>query len=82
MNNICESCGMPITLKENSATQDITNKYCVYCTDEKGVLKSFELKKKEMIEFILINKNLSFSQAEQLAEQTMKNMPAWQDHLL
>jgi hypothetical protein len=73
---------MPMASIENFGGHNITNKYCVYCTDEKGALKSFDLKKKEMIEFIVKTKNLSLAQAEQLAEQTMKKMPAWQAHFL
>jgi hypothetical protein len=45
---------------------------------KKEHLNRLIFKKKEMIEFIVKTKSLSFSQAEKLAEQTMKKMPAWQ----
>jgi hypothetical protein len=32
-----------MTLKENFGENDITNKYCAYCTDKKGAFKSFDL---------------------------------------
>ena len=42
MDNICDSCGMPMTTREDFGGGDEKNLYCVHCTDSEGNLKTFE----------------------------------------
>ena len=62
----CESCGMPT--KE---------KYCKYCTDEHGNLKSREDVREGMINLYIRLKNLPREDAEKFVDEYMKKMPAW-----
>ena len=53
------------------------NKYCVYCTDDNGILKPFDIKLKEMTGFIMKTTDLSREKAEKIALENMKKQPAW-----
>lgn len=77
MEKICESCGMPMTKIEDFGGRNINNKYCVYCTDSQGNLKSFEIKLKEMTEFIIRTTDIEEIQAIKMAKENMKKQPAW-----
>jgi hypothetical protein len=68
-------------IKENDyGGGDVRNNHCVYCCDENGNLKSFEIKLSEMIRFIVDSRKLNQTEAEKLANDTMRKMPAWKNH--
>lgn len=76
----CESCGMPMKEKADFGGENLNNKYCRYCTDEKGQLKDFETKLKEMTNFIISRMNVDKTVAEKIAKENMAKMPAWKDY--
>lgn len=76
---ICESCGMPMKKTEDFGGGDLTNRYCKYCTDEKGILKPYDIKLEEMTRFIMSRSGAVFEAAQETARQNMAGMPAWKD---
>ena len=80
MEKICESCGMPMKNQEDFGGSKIENKYCRFCTDAKGNLKPFDEKVKDMTGFIMRTTDLAFEQAQNLAKDNMKKMPAWKEY--
>ena len=78
-NKKCESCGMPMNSIEDFGGSNPENKYCKYCTDEKGILKDFETKFKETTSFIISRMNVDKTVAEQIAKDQMLKLPAWKD---
>ena len=76
---ICESCGMPMKKAEEFGGGDLSNKYCVYCTDENGILKPYDVKLEEMAHFIMSRSGATFEAAKKTAGENMADMPAWRD---
>ena len=72
----CESCGMPMTKKEDFGAQDTKNKYCRYCTDAEGKLKSREEVRKGWIEFAK-STGKTQEESESYVDSQMEKMPAW-----
>src|SRR3984885_15925150 len=67
----CESCGMPIE----------TGRYCGYCTDENGVLQSFDDRFARMTGWqARRNPGVSPQEIERQTLDYMATMPAWRDH--
>jgi len=75
----CESCGMPMHSPEDFGGQDTSNKYCRYCTNEAGELKSYEEALQGMTNFIVQTQGLARGQAEKTAREGLAKMPAWKD---
>ena len=73
----CESCGMPMKKASEFGGLNLKNKYCTYCTDEKGKLKPFEQKREEMINFHMQENKVTRKEAEKLIDKLMKRMSAW-----
>jgi thioredoxin-related protein len=73
----CESCGMPMQKKEEFGGGNEENKYCVYCTDAQGNLKSRDEVRQGMIGFYMQMKNATKEEAEKIVDEQMAKMPAW-----
>jgi len=56
------------------------NRYCRFCTYEDGELKEFEVKLKEMAEFVQSRMNVDASAADRIARENMAKMPAWREY--
>lgn len=71
----CHSCGMPVT---NETAAEKTDKYCQYCADDNGDLKSREEIKAGIAQwlngFTPEDKEADYNKR---AEFYMKSMPAW-----
>ena len=73
MTKFCESCSAP--LSEFTGPSD---KYCKYCTDEKGNLKARnEIQQQIAMWFKSWQGEISENQAMTRANSYMKSMPAW-----
>jgi hypothetical protein len=75
----CESCGMPIRKKEEFGGGNPDNKYCAYCCDNTGKLKSYEDVSEGMKFFMIKNMGMSDQEAIVAVKENMKKMPAWAD---
>lgn len=76
----CESCGKIMKLKDDFSMGDENSKYCVKCTDEKGVLYPFEQKLEFMTMFIMGRRGVPEVMARNMAKSEMAEMPAWKSH--
>lgn len=74
----CESCGMPMDTEEDHGGGDEGNKYCQYCCDEEGNLKSREAVRNGWINS-LEQEGMDREEAEKKVDQEMKKMPAWKE---
>ena len=74
---ICQSCGMPMTRPDEFGGGDVTNIYCVHCTDENGILKPYDVKLEEMAQFIASRSGATMESARLTAAENMAKMPAW-----
>lgn len=75
----CESCGMPLRSEKDYGGGDTTNKYCVHCTDEKGILKPYDQVLEGMVVFAVKMMGSSEEEARKAAVENMAKMPAWKD---
>ena len=74
----CESCGMLMKVEEDFGGGLESNKYCNKCTDESGVLFTYEAKLELMTMSIMGRQGAPESMARSMAKETMSKMPAWQ----
>ncbi len=78
-NKICESCGMSMKGIENFGGANPNNKYCKYCTDNQGNLKSYNEKIADFKNLLIKTNDLEDKQAEKMAKQKLKQFPAWKN---
>ena len=74
---ICQSCGMPMKKPEEFGGGDTNSKYCKYCCNEDGSLKSREEVRKNMIKWVMDNKGAPKKEAQKAVDELMNKMPAW-----
>ena len=73
---ICQSCGMTMHKYNDYGGGDMSNIYCVNCTDPKGKLKTKEEVKEKITKFYA-KQGLCPEEAGRRAEQNMREAPAW-----
>jgi len=73
----CQSCGMPMAEAKQHGAADPNNPNCIYCTDEKGKLKTREQVRSGMVSFFMKAKKLDEKAAATFVDAYMKKMPAW-----
>jgi len=74
----CESCGMPLSIDENT-TSKIDNRYCIHCQNQ----QTGELASREQVREKSINAAIKFmgktrEEAEKIADEMMTKLPRWQ----
>jgi AcrR family transcriptional regulator len=74
---LCESCGMILHEAADFAKQDITSKYCRYCTDKQGSLKSYDEVVETMTTFFEKTQVLNTNAAHKAALAVLAKNPAW-----
>lgn len=73
----CESCGMPLA-PEVAAVGDYAEKFCKYCTDAEGNLKTRQEVRDSMIQFYK-SRGKSQQEAEEYVDAYMSAKPVWQN---
>ena len=73
----CESCGMPMGKPEDFGGKNPKNRYCVYCSNPEGTLKSHDEILNGMVAFIMKTQGLANEDALKKAKEHMTKMPAW-----
>jgi hypothetical protein len=68
---------MPMAQDKQHGGCDPNNRYCIFCTDEVGKLKSREAVRSGMVAFFMRKKRLDNDVAEKFVDDYMKKMPAW-----
>jgi len=68
---------MPMERMEDHGGGKIGSKYCKYCVDESGKLKSKEQIRKGWVQFVMKSEGKSQKESEKLVDSQMKKMPAW-----
>ena len=79
MAKFCEACGMPLTEPKEFAQGWPDNPYCVYCTDDKGNLKSYDDVLVGYANYIMTQKGNSLEEAKKIAAEAMAKLPAWKN---
>ncbi len=78
-NKICDSCGMPMKSIEDFGGATPKNKYCKYCTDNQGNLKSYAEKVVDFKNLLIKTNDFGKEKAEKMAKESLKQFPAWKD---
>ncbi len=74
----CESCGMPLISPADCALGDTKQRYCIYCTNENGHLKSYDEVLHGMAAYLMHSQAIDHMAAEKMAHHVLSSMPAWQ----
>ncbi|VVB98495.1 Putative zinc ribbon domain protein [uncultured archaeon] len=74
---ICESCGMPMEGASTHGGGNAESKYCAYCTNAEGKLKSKAEVRQGMIKYMMKSEKKSEEEAQRLVDEHMSRMPAW-----
>ncbi|SCC65260.1 zinc ribbon domain-containing protein [Kosakonia oryziphila] len=72
----CQSCGIPLSAPEARGTSD---KYCTYCTDSEGNLKSWDDAVSGLAEYLDSWQKVGNEEARKRAIRYLTSMPAWAD---
>jgi len=68
---------MPMKEAKQHGAADLKNPNCIYCTDEKGRLKTREQVRNGMVNFFMKAKKLDEKATAKFVDDYMKKMPAW-----
>ena len=78
MNKFCESCGMPMTQKEHFAKGDENSKFCLYCVNEDGSVKTCEEIFEGGVQFFMNHVGQDRKLAEKITRKNMRMQTYWQ----
>lgn len=76
---LCEACGMQMKSDKMRGGALENNPYCVYCCNDKGVLKSRIEVRKSMVKYYMNQRGVGLLEAEKSVDEIMKWLPAWKD---
>ncbi|MFH0873530.1 MAG: zinc ribbon domain-containing protein [Candidatus Komeilibacteria bacterium] len=74
----CESCGMPLEKKEDFAGSDESAKFCLYCVNPDGSVKSCEEVFAGGVQYFLSQIGNDQEMAEKITRKNMSQQPYWQ----
>lgn len=72
----CHSCGMPLSAPDARGASD---KYCAYCTDSEGNLKSWDEAVSGLAQYLDSWQKVGNEEARKRAIRYLTSMPAWAD---
>jgi len=78
MEKFCEACGMPLTKKEDFAGGDENAKFCLYCVNADGSVKTCEEIFEDGVQFFMSQIGDDRRLAEKVTRKNMKLQPYWQ----
>ena len=76
----CAACGMPLAKKEDFARGDENSRFCVFCTNLDGSVKSCEEIFNGGVEYFMAALGDSRHMAEKIVRKNMNQLPYWQDN--
>ena len=74
----CEACGMPLTKAEDFAGGDENSRFCLYCVNEDGSVKSCEEIFEGGVHFFLSQIGNDRNLAEKITRKNMNAQSYWQ----
>lgn len=78
MPKFCESCGMPLGKKEDFAGGDENARFCLYCVNADGSVKSCEDIFEGGVQFFMSQIGDDRQMAEKITRKNMNQLPYWQ----
>ncbi|MFA7663017.1 MAG: zinc ribbon domain-containing protein [Patescibacteria group bacterium] len=78
MEKHCEACGMPLIKKEDFAGGDENAKFCLYCVNADGSVKTCEEIFEGGVQFFLNQIGDDRNLAEKITRKNMNMQPYWQ----
>jgi len=77
MPKCCEACGMPLEKKEDFAGGDENAKFCLYCVNADGSVKTCEEIFEGGVQFFLSQIGGDRKMAEKITRKNMSQQPYW-----
>ena len=75
----CESCGMPLKNTNGFVCKNSVKRYCNYCIDKNGNLKSFDAKVADFKILLMKSNRYGEKEAIKMAKEKLKQFPAWEN---
>lgn len=72
--SFCQACGMPMSSPD---AQGASDKYCAYCSDSDGNLKSWEEAVSGLAAFLDSWQKVGVAESRKRAKRYLTAMPAW-----
>ncbi|KKP24521.1 MAG: hypothetical protein SZ59_C0002G0367 [candidate division TM6 bacterium GW2011_GWF2_28_16] len=79
MQKHCESCGMPMSKKEDFALKDENSIFCLYCVNPDGSVKSCEEIFEGGVQFFMSQLGSDRKMAEKVTRKNMNMQSYWKD---
>jgi hypothetical protein len=79
MQKYCEACGMPMNKKEDFALENENSKFCLYCVNPDGSMKSCEEIFEAGVQFFISILGGGRKLAEKATRKNMNMQSYWQD---
>jgi hypothetical protein len=76
--NYCEACGMPMEKPEDHALSDSSSKFCLYCVNPDGSVKSAAEIFQGGVQFFLAHVGGNRALAEKITRKNMNQQSYWQ----
>jgi hypothetical protein len=77
MQKFCQACGMPLTKKEDFAGGDENSKFCLYCVNAEGNVKTCEEIFEGGVQYFMSNVGNDRKIAERITRKNMSAQPYW-----
>jgi hypothetical protein len=78
MQKFCQACGMPMTKKEDFAGADENSKFCLYCANADGSVKTCEDIFEGGVQFFMSQIGGDRKMAEKVTRKNMNSLAYWQ----
>jgi len=78
MEKYCEACGMPMSKKEDFALGDENSKFCLYCVNPDGSVKSCDEIFEGGVQFFMGKLGGDRAMAEKVTRKNMNMQSYWQ----
>ena len=78
MPQYCEACGMPLEKPEDFAGGDVNAKFCLYCTNPDGSVKTCDEIFNGGVQFFMSEIGDDRTAAEKFTRKNMVQLPYWQ----
>ena len=75
----CATCGMPLEKKEDFALGDENSRFCLYCVNQDGSVKSCQEIFAGGVDFFLQSLGGDKNMAEKITRKNMSQLPYWQE---
>ncbi len=73
----CQTCARPMRDKADFPRGNFSSEYCTDCLDARGILKSREQIRAQMIQLRITRNGMTEDEAAEQVDNLLRRLPAW-----